>query len=105
MKFKTRLYITFVTIVMLPLILTALAFCGIGMYLLNVQKGLSFARFEYLDVTQNMHGQGILCPAQTGGGGSIKTVGCGVFEGCQFQYCEEIHLHHREEGRGTVLYR
>lgn len=54
MKFKTRLYITFVTIVMLPLILTALAFCGIGMYLLNVQKGLSFARFEYLDVTQNM---------------------------------------------------
>lgn len=53
MKFKTRLYITFVTIVMLPLILTALAFCGIGMYLMNVQKGMP-ARFEYLDVTQNM---------------------------------------------------
>ena len=54
MKFKTRLYITFVTIVMLPLALTSVAFFGIGMYLLNVQKGLPFARLEYLDVTKNM---------------------------------------------------
>lgn len=54
MKFKTRLYITFVTIVMLPLALTAIAFFGIGMYLMNVQKGLTFAGLEYLDVTQNL---------------------------------------------------
>ena len=54
MKFKTRLYITFTTIVMLPMVLTALAFFGIGMYLMNVQKGLPFAKFEYLDVTENM---------------------------------------------------
>ena len=33
MKFKTRLYVTFATIVVLPLVLTALAFCIIGMYL------------------------------------------------------------------------
>lgn len=54
MKFKTRLYVTFTTIVVLPLVLTALAFCGIGMYLMNMQKGLPFSRAEYINVTQNM---------------------------------------------------
>ena len=54
MKFKTRLYVTFATIVVLPLVLTVLAFCIIGMYLTNVQKGLPFAKDNYIDVTQNM---------------------------------------------------
>ncbi len=54
MKFKTRLYVTFATIVVLPLALTALAFCGIGVYLINMQKGLPLAGIDYTDVTQNM---------------------------------------------------
>lgn len=54
MKFKTRLYVTFATIVMLPLVLTALAFCAIGMYLTNVQKGQPLAKDNYIDVTQDM---------------------------------------------------
>lgn len=54
MKFKTRLYVTFATIVVLPLVLTAVAFCGIGMYLMNVQKGLPIDRIDYMDVAQNM---------------------------------------------------
>lgn len=54
MKFKTRLYVTFATIVVLPLVLTALAFCIIGMYLTNVQKGLPLARDNHIDVTQEM---------------------------------------------------
>ena len=54
MKFKTRLYVTFATIVVLPLVLTALAFCVIGMYLTNVQKGLPLAKDNYMDVTRDM---------------------------------------------------
>lgn len=54
MKFKTRLYVTFTTIVMLPLVLTALAFCAIGLYLMNVQKGFPVAGIDYTDVAQNM---------------------------------------------------
>ena len=54
MKFKTRLYVTFTTIVMLPLVLTALAFCAIGLYLMNVQKGLPVAGIDYTDAAQNM---------------------------------------------------
>lgn len=54
MKFKTRLYITFLTIILLPLVLTSLAFCGIGFYLVNAQKGLSIAQMNYMDMSQNM---------------------------------------------------
>lgn len=35
MKFKTRLRVTFITIIFLPLLLTILAFCTIGIYLMN----------------------------------------------------------------------
>ena len=35
MKFKTRLKVTFITIILLPLVLTALAFITIGIYLMN----------------------------------------------------------------------
>ena len=43
MKFKTRIRVTFISIIVLPLVLTSLAFCGIGLYLVNVQKGFSVA--------------------------------------------------------------
>ena len=39
MKFKTRLMVTFITIIALPLVLTAIAFIIIGVYLMNVQQG------------------------------------------------------------------
>lgn len=41
MKFKTRLQITFITIIVLPLVLTAMAFCLIGAFLMNAQQGYS----------------------------------------------------------------
>ena len=59
MKFKTRLRVTFITIILLPLFLTAIAFCGIGLYLTCVQKGLplefSYENMEELvDVTDKV---------------------------------------------------
>lgn len=54
MKFKTRLKVTFVIIIVLPLVLTALAFCGIGLYLMSVQKGFPAIQFGYEWVAENM---------------------------------------------------
>ncbi len=47
MRFKTRLRVTFITIILLPLILTAVAFCGIGLYLTNAQAGRPMAELSY----------------------------------------------------------
>lgn len=47
MKFKTRLRVTFITIILLPLFLTAIAFCVIGLYLTSVQGGLPAAEISY----------------------------------------------------------
>lgn len=47
MKFKTRLAITFLTIVLLPLMLTAVAFVSIGGYLLNAQKEFGLTNEKY----------------------------------------------------------
>ena len=38
MKFKTRLWITFVTIIILPVILTAIAFACISFYVINSES-------------------------------------------------------------------
>ena len=38
MKFKTRLMITSLMIIILPLVLTAVAFVSIGSYLMNAPK-------------------------------------------------------------------
>ncbi len=54
MTFRTRLRVTFITIIILPLVLTALAFCGIGLYLMNVQKGFPVDRLDYGAMTENM---------------------------------------------------
>lgn len=48
MKFKTRLRVTFITIIFLPLLLTVLAFCTIGLYLMNNSQGNTL---RDLDVT------------------------------------------------------
>lgn len=47
MRFKTRLRVTFITIILLPLFLTSIAFCAIGLYLTNVQRGLPAAELSY----------------------------------------------------------
>lgn len=47
MRFKTRLRVTFIIIILLPLFLTFLAFCGIGLYLTSAQKGLPIAELSY----------------------------------------------------------
>lgn len=54
MKFKTRLRVTFAVIIILPLALTALAFFLIGLYLMDVQKGLPVEQFGYNEFTENM---------------------------------------------------
>ncbi len=54
MKFKTRLMVTFTVIIVLPLALTALAFCAIGLYLINAQKGLPFEELNYTLMAENM---------------------------------------------------
>lgn len=51
MKFKTRLRVTFITIILLPLFLTAVAFCGIGLYLTCVQEGMP-PKFLYGEVEE-----------------------------------------------------
>ena len=38
LKFKTRLWITFVTIIILPVILTAIAFACISFYVINSES-------------------------------------------------------------------
>ena len=54
MKFKTRLRVTFIIIIVLPLALIAFAFCVIGLYLMNAQKGLPVERIGYTNMSENM---------------------------------------------------
>ena len=53
MKFKTRLRITFIIIIALPMVLMAFAFYIIGTYL-NVQHGLPADRLDYTNMSENM---------------------------------------------------
>lgn len=54
MKFKTRLRVTFITIIMLPLVLTAIAFITIGIYLMNMNQGFSLEAFDYSMMSEGM---------------------------------------------------
>lgn len=56
MKFKTRLLVTFLTIVLLPLVLTAIAFVSIGGYLMNAQREYGMVNIDYTMMSE---------PAQT----------------------------------------
>lgn len=47
MKFKTRLQITLLTIIALPLVLTVLAYCFIGAVLVNHRQGHSIQEWDY----------------------------------------------------------
>lgn len=52
MKFRTRLMITFSTIIVLPLLLTAIAFFVIGGFLVNLQQGYKFQDMDYTLVSE-----------------------------------------------------
>ena len=55
MKFKTRLLITFFTIILLPLAMAVTAFLAIGSYLLKEQEEYGFRNSDYnvlIDPTQ-----------------------------------------------------
>ena len=55
MKFKTRLVITFLTIILLPLVLACTAFLGIGAFLIHEQEEYGFRNNDYnmlIDPTQ-----------------------------------------------------
>ncbi|MCH5343392.1 MAG: HAMP domain-containing histidine kinase [Acetatifactor sp.] len=54
MKFKTRLKVTFVSIILLPLLLTVLAFLAIGVYLVNMQQGYDIKELDYALMSDNM---------------------------------------------------
>ena len=47
MKFKTRILITFFTIILLPLVLAVTAFLGIGAYLSREQEEYGFHNSDY----------------------------------------------------------
>ncbi len=53
MKFKTRLMITFTTIIVLPLFLTAIAFFIIGGYLINWQQGYRLQDMDYTLISES----------------------------------------------------
>lgn len=54
MKLKTRLKVTFISFIVLPLLLTTIAFLIIGICLLNVQKGYGFGELDYSLMSENM---------------------------------------------------
>ncbi len=54
MKFKTRLKVTFISIILLPLLLTVLAFVTIAIYLTSVQPGGQLSQLNYTTMSDNM---------------------------------------------------
>ncbi len=58
MKFRTRLQITFATIIILPLVLTALAFLCIGGYLLYPKEKLGITEIDYSMLSGNIQSYG-----------------------------------------------
>ena len=53
MKFKTRLRVTFICIILLPLLLTIMAFVMIAIYLMNYSQGLSLTDIDYSMMSEN----------------------------------------------------
>lgn len=54
MRFKTRLQVTFITIIVLPLVLTTMAFIVIGIYLMNTQQGYNVQELDYSMMSESM---------------------------------------------------
>jgi len=54
MRLKTRLQVTFITIILLPMILTVMAFMVIGIYLMNMNMGNSVEKLDYSMMSESM---------------------------------------------------
>lgn len=54
MKFKTRLRVTFISIIVLPLLLTVLAFVTIAIYLMNIQPGGKLDQLDYSMMSEDI---------------------------------------------------
>ena len=54
MKFKTRIRVTFISIIVLPLFLTIMAFLVIGIYLLSAQKGIGIPNINYESMSDSL---------------------------------------------------
>ena len=54
MKFKTRLRVTFISMIVLPLLLTIMAFVVIGIYLMSVQKGIGLQEIDYTMMSDSL---------------------------------------------------
>ncbi len=54
MKFKTRLQVTFLSIIFLPLFLTMMAFIMIALYLTNVRQGIGIREMDYAMMADNL---------------------------------------------------
>ncbi len=54
MKFKTRLKVTFISIILLPMMLTVVAFVCIAIYLVNGWKGYDLRELDYALMSDNM---------------------------------------------------
>lgn len=54
MKFKTRLQVTFFSIILLPLILMMMVFMAIVIYLTNVRQGIGIQEMDYGMIAENM---------------------------------------------------
>lgn len=54
MNFKTRLQITFISIILLPLVLTIVAFLVIGIYLTSLQQGFDIRQIDYAMMSENL---------------------------------------------------
>lgn len=54
MKFKTRLKVTFVTIILLPMVLTVIAFMTIGIFLMNSHQGYTIQELDYSMMSESM---------------------------------------------------
>ena len=52
MKFKTRLRVTFATIILIPLALIVMAFFGIGVFMVNIRQGHTIHEMDYTLVTR-----------------------------------------------------
>ena len=52
MKFKTRLRVTFATIILIPLALIVMAFFGIGVFMVNIRQGHPIHEMDYTLVTK-----------------------------------------------------
>lgn len=54
MKFKTRMRVTFISIIVLPLFLTIMAFLVISIYLLSAQKGIGIPNIDYESMSDTL---------------------------------------------------